>query len=233
MRKNEITKLGVSLALFTVLVCILVLKNMIVTAEAIDLILLFVLVVITTTYAKRTAEISDTTKEQTNAIKQQANASMKMAESAKEQLLSEAQPYLLLRLKDRVVQWNNIEPDKHRPTEFQVTIHNAGKGPAINLCTALWHPYKSRFVCERKGYLVAGEKWQTTISRFPTLIEEKEGWLPKLGDIVEQNKTGIIAVECKDIHKRTWVSYLYLEKHAQDNAFVIEGEQNIMEIKSQ
>lgn len=150
----------------------------------------------------------------------------------REQRLSEARPYLLLRLKVSAVQWNNIKPDKHRPIDFQIIVHNAGKGPAIKLHAALWHPYKSHFVGENKGYLLSGDEWETTISRFTESIEEKEGWLPKLRDIVEQNKTEIIAVECKDIYKRTWVSYLYLEKHVYEDAFVIEGEQNIVELKN-
>ena len=192
-------------------------------SDLVQVILMGLLDVVTGIYAWRTHVIS-------KATKAQADASVETAEEMREQRLSEAQPYLLLRLKVSAVQWNNIETDKHRPTEFQVIIHNAGKGPAINLCTALWHQSKSRFVCERKGYLVAGEEWEAPISRFTTLIEEKEGWLPKLKDIVEQNKTGIIAVECKDIHKRTWISYLYLERLAYADAFVTEGEQNIVEL---
>ncbi len=185
--------------------------------ELIQVILMGLLVVVTGIYAWRTHVISNAAKKQTDEMR--------------EQRLSEARPYLLLRLKDSAVQWNNIEPDKqHRPIDFQMIIHNAGKGPAIKLHAALWHPYKSHFVGENKGYLLSGDEWETTISRFTELIEVKEGWLPKLRDIVEQNKTEIIAVECKDIHNRTWVSYLYLERHAYEDTFVIEGEQNIVEL---
>jgi len=135
-------------------------------------------------------------------------------------------------LTDRVVQWGD-RPDlrEHRPLSFPITILNGGKGPAIDLYTALWNRGESRYVYDRKGYLIPGEEWQAEISRSTPLTGEKEEWLPKLRDIVEQNKPGIIAVECKDIHKRTWVSYLYLEKHAQNSAFIVAGEHNIMELK--
>jgi len=150
----------------------------------------------------------------------------------KEQRLSEARPYLLLRLPERIVQWNN-SPDlrEHRPLSFQITIHNAGKGPAINLYAALWNRGESRHVHDSKGYLVPNEEWQAEINRSTATTGERNGWLPQLRNITKQNETEIIAVEYEDIHKRTWVSYLYLEKYAQDNAFVIAGEQNTVEIK--
>ena len=191
-----------------------------------QIILMGLLVAITGIYAWRTFAIS-------NATKKQADASVKMAEEMKEQRLSEAQPYLLLRLTDRVVQWND-RPDlrEHFPRTFPITILNGGKGPAIDLYTALWNKGERRYVYERKGYLIPGEEWQAEISRFTILTGEKEGWLPQLRNIVGQNKTEIIAVEYKDIHKRTWISYLYLEKHAQDSDFVVAGEHNIMELKN-
>ncbi|MBU2609161.1 MAG: hypothetical protein KKF26_07575, partial [Chloroflexi bacterium] len=120
-----------------------------------------ILVVVTSIYVWRTHAISKATKEQ--------------ADATKEQFLGEARPYLLLRLKDSAVQWNNIEPDKHYPKEFQIIIHNAGKGPAIRLYAAQWHQYKSHFVSENKGYLLSGKEWGTTIGRFTKLIDEKEG----------------------------------------------------------
>ena len=187
---------------------------------------MLVLVAITSIYAWRTHVISKATREQ-------ADTSMEIAKEMREQRLSEARPYLLLRLTDRVVQWGD-RPDlrEHRPLTFPITILNGGKGPAIDLYTALWNKGERRYVYERKGYLIPGEEWQAEISRFTTLTGEKEGWLPQLRNIVGQNKTEIIAVEYKDIHKRTWISYLYLEKHAQDSDFVVAGEHNIMELKN-
>ena len=190
----------------------LIARDIITTAQAIEPTILFVLVLVTAMYVKRTAE---------------------MAKEMKEQRLSEAQPYLLLRLglaDDEFLQWDTYQ-GKPAPREFKVTMRNEGKGPAINLLAALWHQRKTYFVGERKGYLAPGEEWQTNISRLNLMIEEKEGWLPKLGEIIKQDDL-IIAVEYQDIHKRKWVSYLHLERHVDVEEFVTEGEQNIVEYQS-
>ena len=212
MSKKEIIVFSIIIATFAGVLANRYLANVIDTAQAIGLIITFALVLVTVTYVKRTAE---------------------MAKEMREQRLSEARPYLLLRLTERVVQWND-SPDlrEHFPRTFPITILNGGKGPAIDLYTALWNKGESRYVYDCKGYLIPGEEWQAEISRFTTSTGEKEGWLPQLRNIVGQNETEIIAVEYKDIHKRTWISYLYLEKHAQDSAFVVAGEHNIMELKN-
>ena len=157
----------------------------------------------------------------------------KMAEEMREQRLSEARPYLVLTLDladDEFLQWDAYK-EKEPPSEFKVTILNAGSGPAINLNAALWHTKKTFYFSTHKGYLEPNNEWTATISRLDTAIEEKEGWLPELSGIVEPNKPGIIAVEYQDIHKRIWVRYLHLESHGDIDAFVTEGEQNIVEIK--
>ena len=155
-----------------------------------------------------------------------ARSTEKIAKATKEQLLSEARPYLLLRL--------NGEGMPPPPKEFTVTIRNAGKGPAINLWAALWGPKKSHFG-DSKGYLAPGEEWQTTISRLSTGGVElgiiKEGWLPELRKLIKQEHLGVVAVKYNDIHHRVWVSYLCLERHVDVETFVIEGEQNIVELK--
>jgi len=196
-------------------------------SDLIQIILMGLLVVITAIYVWRTFAIS-------KATRRQADASVKMAEKMEEQLLSEARPYLLIRLAGEVVQWDNTEQDK-RPSEFGVTIRNVGKGPAINLRAAMWHPMKTHFG-DNKGYLAPGEEWQVAISRVSTSgVEmgwEKEGWLPELEETVKQDDPGTIAVKYQDIHKRSWVTYLILERHIDLPQFVMEAEQNIVELKS-
>ena len=145
-------------------------------AEFLQILLMFGLVTVTIVYAW--------------SASRQASASVKMAEEMEEQRLSEAQPYLLLRLnleKDELLQWEDYKSER-RPTEFPVTIHNAGKGPAINLWAALWHRGKTHFFGDSKGYLAPNEEWQATISRLNTDIEEKEGWLPQLSKMIKENE---------------------------------------------
>jgi len=155
-----------------------------------------------------------------------------MTEEMRGQRLSEVQPYLLIRLAGEVVQWDNTEQDK-RPSEFEVTIRNVGKGPAINLWAALWGPMKA-YAGDSKGYLAPGEEWQVAISRVSTsaveLGIEKQGWLPELVEIVKKYDPGTVAVKYQDIHRRTWVTYLLLERHVDIPVYVLEAEQNIVEL---
>jgi len=160
----------------------------------------------------------------------------KMAKEMKEQRLSEAQPYLLLRLdleEGVFLQWDTYKGEKP-PDEFEVTIRNAGKGPAINLEASLWDP-KSNYFGTSKGYLAPGEEWQFNMSKNSTSGVElgiEEVWLPELRKEIKQEYAGVVTVKYSDIHHRAWVSYLCLERHVDIEAFVSEAEQNIVELKT-
>ena len=187
----------------------------------ISLVLLtFALVLITCVYAMRTVDI--------------AKANRGMAEEMREQRLSEARPYLLLRLNSEAVQWDKDEKGKLPPSEFDITIRNVGKGPAINLWAARWS-HENSFFGDSKGYLAPNEEWVTGISKAPTLgIElgfEKGIWLPELREVIENKYPGIVAVKYNDIHHRAWASYLCLERHVDVEWFVMEEYQNIVELK--
>ena len=198
------------------------------TTELVTIILTVVLVIITGIYAWRTFAIS-------KAAKKQADASVKMAEETREQRLNEARPYLLIRLAERIVQWDGIDLDENPLEEFQVTIRNAGKGPAINIKAGLWHPTE-RIGASPKGYLSPDEEWEATISKLPmsayvdNFYDDGTVWLPEFRDIVEQDYPGIIAVEYQDIHKRTWVSYLYLQRVTGEEAYVVGVRQSIVQV---
>lgn len=208
MSREEIKKLFIAGAIFAGVLAYLIARDIITTAQAIEPTILFVLVLVTAMYVKRTAE---------------------MAKEMKEQRLSEARPYLLLRLADEFVQWDKIEPDKHPSREFKVTIRNAGKGPAINLEASLWHSTKVH-PNEHKGYLAPNEEWEATIHRISIGIGDMT-WLPELKEHIRYDDPGVVAVKYQDIHKRNWVSYLCLERHVDIEAFVTEGEQNIVELQ--
>jgi len=160
----------------------------------------------------------------------QAEASVKMAEEMKKQLLSEARPYLLIRLEKEVIDLHTKGSDgKHydMPNEFKVTIRNVGKGPAINVIAAYWRS-DDVFANQPKSYLAPQEEWQTTISTISVDIYNSI-WLPKLKQMVKYDFPGTVAVEYKDIHRRTWVTYLCLEQFDEE-AYMREGEQNIVEV---
>jgi hypothetical protein len=173
---------------------------MMTTTDWIQAIAMVVLVAITGIYVWRTYVIS-------NATRKQAETSVKMAEEMRAQRLSEARPYLLLRLKlegGDALLWEGHESSKPRG-ELEVTIINAGKGPAINLDAALWHRENTYFIADRKGFLAPSEEWQANISRLNAGMEEKEGWLPELREVFKYDEP-TIAVEYQDIHKRKWAS---------------------------
>jgi hypothetical protein len=183
-----------------------------------------VLVIVTGIYAWRTFAISRGTKKQ-------ADASAKMAEEMREQRLSEAQPYLLLRLRDEAIQWDEIE-NKRPPNEFGIEIRNEGKGPAINVWAALWDAKKA-FFGDSRGYLAPGEKWETSISRTPIMLGNITArFLPNLSEIIEKHMPGVIAISYNDVHRRTYVTYLYLCGHHSLDGYVMEGEQNMAELRN-
>ena len=172
-------------------------------------------------------------KKANDSAKASAQASVKMAEEMKEQRLSEAQPYLLLRLAHEVFQWDKTEQGEQPAREFPITIRNVGKGPAINLWAALWDRRNSYF-SESKGYLAPDEEWETTVSRASTsaveLGIEKDSWLPELRQVIEREYPGVVTVKYNDIHQRVWVTYLCLERHVDVEYFVMEEEQKIVEL---
>ena len=191
-------------------------------SELLQIILMVVLVVITGIYAWRTHVIS-------KATKQQADASVKMADEMKEQILSEARPYLLLRLTDEYLQWKDGTGGKS-VEEFSVTVFNGGKGPARNLEASLWS-HEDIFLTDTKGYLATNQEWTATIPKSSTdqiALGEKIPH-PELKDVIQRNRICVI-VRYEDIHHHDWVSYLYLED-VDDTGYVREGEQNIAELK--
>ena len=74
MTKTEIIKLFVAVIIFAVVIAVVAVLGRIDTAQTIQLIITFVLVLVTVAYVKRTAEIASATKEQ-------AHASVKMAKT--------------------------------------------------------------------------------------------------------------------------------------------------------
>ena len=230
MRKNEWIALSISATALTIVLIIITVLDIINTAQGIEIILLFFLVLATLIYAKRTSEIAQTTRGQAQATREQADASVKMAKATSEQLLSEARPYLLIRLEDEVIDLFTIVSDANRhemPNEFKVTIRNVGKGPAINIIAAFWRS-DDVSPTQPKGYLAPQEEWHTTISTLSVDITE-ERWLPELSQMVKYDFPGTVAVEYHDIHHRTWVTYLCLARFDEE-AYVVEGEQNIIEV---
>lgn len=139
MKGNEITVLCVSTALLVLvfvvlgLFGVLELSNKIDTSQLIQIIITFVLVLVTVAYVKRTADIA-------KATKQQADASVKMAEVA-------SRPYIIQR-----AMFNSTTPGS--PPDFDYfEIYNAGNGPAIEVEISAFDKEKKRRSSQKRSFL--------------------------------------------------------------------------------
>jgi len=124
MSKREIIKLIIAGGAFAGVLAYLISKDIINTAQAIESTILFVLVCVTTIYAKRTAEI---------------------ARETREQRYSESLPLLVPTIPSIVDPITNIpnpdpiEVDYDRvQAGIQATLHNLGTGIAINVRVSFW-----------------------------------------------------------------------------------------------
>ncbi|MFC2071429.1 hypothetical protein ACFLUU_01740 [Chloroflexota bacterium] len=150
-----------------------------------------------------------------------AHSTEKMAEEIREQRLSEARPYIMLRLAGKFVKLGG--------EELKVTMENVGKGPAKNVSVGLWNlDYDS--VVTTKAYLGPNEDCEVEVSR--SFGEPHKGnlWLPELKELVRKYSGKTVAVEYEDIHNRAWASYLYLEETGTPGYFM-DGELGIVEVK--
>ncbi len=124
MNRNEKISLYVAGAIFAVVLVVTKSLKLIDTAQAIQIIISFVLVLITAVYVKRTSDIAQATREQ-------ADASVKMAKEMREQrrpiVVQEA-----IEPKGTAFSLGDAEDIEITPSDcFQ--IHNIGNGPAIEL----------------------------------------------------------------------------------------------------
>jgi len=148
MTKTEIIKLFVAVIIFAVVIAVVAVLGRIDTAQTIQLIITFVLVLVTVAYVKRTAEIASATREQAQATKEQADASVKMAEEMREQRVMASRPVIIQRavykegtFTDLGIQRIGIEKTSaYFFSHFEV--YNAGNGPAIEVEISLLNKEK-------------------------------------------------------------------------------------------
>lgn len=221
MGKRDIISLFVPIAVLVGIVILILSGIIVIDDRVIELSVLFVLALATVFYAYRTSEI---------------------ANSAREQLLSEARPYIVLRLEKEVIDWGKTDPDTGLPSEFKVEVRNVGKGPAINLRAFLWKP-DVRLMAITKGYLAYDECWSATINRTDILLglseeernelesSKQDSILPDIKKVVGEDYEAVVAVRYDDIHNRSWLSYLCLARGSvRDEIFCVEDKQNILRL---
>lgn len=129
MTKTEIIKLFVAVIIFAVVIAIIAVLGRIDATQTIQLIITFVLVLVTVAYVKRTAEIASATREQ-------ANASVEMAEAMKDATFAALKPIVS-------IDWISGQ----RGRAFTPYFNNIGLGPALNVkfyCTHTSFEFKSK-----------------------------------------------------------------------------------------
>jgi len=157
MSKKEIIGLFVAGIIFAIVLAGVLLLKLIDTAQAIQIVLSFVLVLITTIYVKRTADIAQATREQAQATVKQADASVKMAKEIEEQRYSENLPLLVPTIPDILPSEKLFYEAIASGVGVKVIWCNVGKGVAINSRFSFWtaptSPGKAHFFPSRE-YLI-------------------------------------------------------------------------------
>ena len=220
MSKNEIIGLFVAGIIFAGVLAVVLLLKLINTAQAIQIIISFVLVLITAIYVKRTSDIARATKEQ-------ADASVKMAERMREQRYNECLPILVLSI---IPTWNtegfapNEIPYVYLQNGIGVKVMwcNVSKGVAINLrfsfYTAPTSPGKASFFPPREsGTLEVGGKREIDYSEMlndSQLREVTKEYCPHLlaeyQDIYERKVTTVQEFRIDKQNERAFLGDLYL-----------------------
>jgi hypothetical protein len=148
--RNEIIGLFVAGIIFAIVLAVILLLKLVDTAQAIQIIISFVLVLITATYVKRTSDIAGATKEQAREIR--------------EQRVMASRPVII----QKAVFTKAIPPNVISDY-FQ--IYNAGNGPAIEVEVSLLDKEKRLTMAQRESFLRAGEP---PITFYPSLVNRLE-----------------------------------------------------------
>jgi len=207
MRKNEIIGISIALVLFATVVSVILLKDIIITAQAIEITILFVLVLVTIVYAKRTSDIAD---------------------EAKRQRYSECLPLLVPSippiLKTDELPYESLQSG----IGIKVIWRNAGKGAAINSRFSFYLAPTSSGKAEllpphELGALEVGGKKEVDFDKvFGRYWRDDKGWQqisdeyqPRLEaqyqDIYQRPVTTVqkVRIEEHDNEKRAFLGELY------------------------
>ena len=128
MTKTEILKLFIAVIIFAAVIAVVAVLGRIDTAQTIQLIITFVLVLVTVAYVMRTTEIA-------KATRQQADASVKMAKEMKQQRYDAVRPIVDIVIKEQSItaQESISQGYGDKPKDLPCQLRNVGVGPAIRV----------------------------------------------------------------------------------------------------
>ena len=182
MKRSELIGISVAVVLLVVgfivfqVLGLLELDRRIGTAQVMEIVIFFVLVLVTLIYAKRTAEIAKATDQQTKEIRSQADASVRMAKEMREQtktlretISMSIRPFVSLEV------ISIREDDSYPfapPREILVELQSTGKGPATNLVlTCEGHGKKVEYSQIELSSLNVGDKESFSLRRTTTVSD--------------------------------------------------------------
>jgi len=184
MTRNERIGIIVVLVIFVIAISTLILTCIINTAQAIEITILFALVLATFIYAKRTSEIASATKAQAQATREQADASVKMADGMTRPVIDFKRDTAKA---DIALQTSEAYDAIHEETSHGLSciLCNVGVGSAIDVRSFIEHPERGRLPWE----------FGTIASRGKT-----QRWILSIRH--ESNRTALVAFY-EDIFGRT------------------------------
>ena len=210
MRKSEIIALFIAGIIFAIVIACLMIRSSIDMAQAIQIIITFVLVCITALYVKRTAEIADATQKQ-------AVASVKMAIETREQRIMASRPVII----QKAVPLQFIDEDTGVSDNFQ--IYNAGNGPAIELEILLLDKDKKLLTKQRETFLRAGDAIKDF---YPTVLGEHLNY----DCYLLCRYQSIQSIGTKPSWYQTWLPFKPIKSKSGDYTYVQSGELEFKEV---
>ena len=161
MRRNEIIVLCVAASALAIVLIGLTLPDVINAAQCIEIIITFVLVLVTAGYVRRTAEIAEATREQAEATRRQADASMEMAREMKEQTYDAFRPVIdivKMPMEPMEMAKQAYCVGEGKFPELPCILHNIGVGPAIGVSSFIIVPSSDERRPWDFGTIAVGEK---------------------------------------------------------------------------
>jgi hypothetical protein len=163
MSKKETMVLFVAGIIFAIVLAGVLLLKLIDTAQAIQITISFVLVLVTTIYVKRTTDIAQATKGQADASVEMAKHVRKQTETLRETLSMTVRPFVSIEVLN--VSRGHSYPFEP-PDGLYVELQNTGKGPARNLVlTCEAQEKKVEYSRIELPSLNVGDKRQFSISK--------------------------------------------------------------------
>ena len=214
MRKNETIALFIFGIIFAGVLSYLIWRNTINIAQAIEIVITFVLVCVTAFYAERTAEIA-------NATKKQADASVKMTEEMREQRVMASRPVIIQ--KDVCETETKLATFGSKDWFSYFEVYNAGNGPAIEVEVSLLNNKKNLIHSQRKTFLRAGEP---PIEFSPSELASLE----KSTYYLVSEYQSIFSRGLQPTWYQTWLPFETIESSEKGKIYVKPGELEFREV---